>query len=199
MQLSLDYDGNSNQKINPPSFMIKSIDTLSRSLGHLSTQLTTLAVNLNQMSPDIFYFSELAIRARTEPIHWPNLTNLHIMTGFATAAGGYSMRRADTSLPRPQIVTQHGHESWSDSDLWDEEQRLEHEFGNEPIYQYRVRPKPAYFDSLAVKIARAAICMPKLNALSLDIPSYNAEYHSHYGYQHWGFHFRSGNHARHGR
>jgi hypothetical protein len=130
---------------------------------------------------------------------WPSLTDFHIVTGFEMSTGKYSMRGADRSFPRPPIHEEADHEWSSDSDDWDEEDRLEHEHGNTPIYGFRIRPEVAYFDTLAISIARAAICMPKLNALSLEILSRHCESNTPGGYHGWGFHFRSGNDARNGR
>jgi hypothetical protein len=200
VQLSLDYDTNKNEKVNPPHFLTNGIDTLSRALGHFSTQLTSLAISLNQISPDLFWDLEIPFPASARPILWPSLTNFHIVTGLETSAGTYSLRGADRSFPYPPIHLQMDHDWTSDSDDWDDEARLEHELGNEPIYGFRIRPKPAYFNTLALSIARAAVCMPKLAALSLEILShYYCEPYNEGRYHGWGFHFRSGNAAKTGR
>jgi len=65
------------------------------------------------------------------------------------------------------------------------------EFADLPCQHFRVRPEPEYFDILAVSIARAATCMPKLLAMTFHMTAANMERHSDYAG--WGFHFREWN------
>jgi hypothetical protein len=191
VQLSLDYEGNMNEHVKPLHFLTNRIDTLSRALGHLSTQLTSLAICLNHISPDLFWDPKIPFPASSRPILWPSLFDFHIVTGLETSAGEYSLLGADRSLPYPRITLQADHDWVSDSEDWDDEDRLRHELGNEPIHGFRIRPNPAYFDTLAVSIARAAACMPKLAALSFEILSIYCEDHQWGDYYGWGIHFRS--------
>jgi hypothetical protein len=199
VQLSLDYEGNMNEHVKPLHFLTNRIDTLSRALSHLSTQLTSLAICLNHISPDLFWDPAIPFPASSRPVLWPSLFSFHIVTGLETSAGEYSLRGADRALPYPRITLQADHDWVSDSEDWDDEDRLRHELGNEPIHGFRIRPNPAYFDTLAISIARAAACMPRLAALSLEVLSIFFETYR-VGYYHGcGFHFRSGNDAKTGR
>jgi len=116
VQLSLDYESNINERVKPPQFLTNGIDTLSRAVGHLSTQLTSLAITLNQISPDLFWDPKIPFPASARPVLWPSLFYFHIITGLEISAGEYSMRGANRSFPYPPIHLQVDHDWTSDSD-----------------------------------------------------------------------------------
>lgn len=189
IKLFLPFDSNSNHQVHPPSFLTDGVDTLSRAINHLSTNLSKLTICVNQISADLFWiaFSKLTL--------WPNLTDMHVWTAFETADGGYWMRGSDPNLPHHPFVWDYDRFEERDSDDdYEESDRLQRYAGNGPYRLFRDRPKPDRFDTLAISIARAASCMPKLKSITLEISARNENAID--DYQGWGFVFRSGEDAR---
>src|SRR3954471_12248500 len=84
--LALNFQGNSDHSVEPFSFLVGDEDILSTSLRLLSTNLTTLAVTVNHISPSLFWDAKIPF-SDSQSILWPNLRILDVRTGFETADG----------------------------------------------------------------------------------------------------------------
>ena len=104
---------------------------------------------------------------------WPNLRILDISTGLERASGDYWLRPS-TDFPH------HERYDWPDryyrttdddedyADVTDSDRERWRAVGNWPPCRFLTRPEPAFFDELAMSIASAVNCMPKLEYLDLE-------------------------------
>lgn len=119
---------------------------------------------------------------------WPNLEEVYIITGLEHAAGGYWLRPSDEDLV---AFDYYDDRSASSSPVCcDEDERLMRLFGNYRMCNYRDRPDPSHFDSLAMNIARAISSMPKLQNFTLQFRS-SLRFEDEGFFAGWGFCFRS--------
>lgn len=119
---------------------------------------------------------------------WPYLKEVYIVTGIENAEGGYWLRPSDKSIPwwRYEDENLDGMTPWT----WDEDRRLNAIFGNYPSCMHLDRPDPRQFDALAISIARAVSCMPKLRSFTLQFISERCPDLPYY-HRGWGFFLRS--------
>lgn len=200
---SLEFQAIVNHEVAPPNFLLGGEDILSTSLHLLSTNLTTLAVTVNHITASLFW-NEKIIFPKTGAVLWPNLSILDIRTGFETADGKYWMRPAST------FPAQLPNSNYEDEDE-DEDEHLEYygdfyhlgkSLGLWPLRLFRMRPEPELFNELAISIARAASCMPKLKYMNFEFDSLNRNQSERFRYKHfltyegWAFYFRANNEAR---
>lgn len=115
------------------------------------------------------------------------------------------MRSADTFPENTRHIDHYwdsegyqGSEPYSDA----EEEFRDEESGNWTVHYFRIRPVPELFDTLAISIARAISCMPKLGYLDPEFsvahrrPN-DGDFYDHFKiYQGWASYFRSGNDAK---
>jgi hypothetical protein len=192
-----------NQAVEPEEFLVSGVDNLSRALRQMSRHLTKLFLNVNQTSSELFWPSSVSF-PDSDTDFWPNMEILDVRTGQETALGDYWLRELagfpndyDRSYWDEQS-SYHGSEPYSDA----EEERIDREIGMWPVRLYRVRPEPESFTALANSIARAALCMPKLAYMNMELDGshrINAGggwYKNFKSYRGWSFYFRSGNKAR---
>lgn len=109
------------------------------------------------------------------------------------------MRSAD-NFPA-QLPTYYDESGPGSEDLSDDELLYE-ELGYCPARLFRQRPEPEVFDELAINIARAVACMPKLTYINMEFSAFhrdsntNGAFEHFKGYEGWAFYFRSTNNAR---
>lgn len=121
---------------------------------------------MNHLSPELFWPSSIPfLNANT--VKWPNLEVLDVRTGQETAAGSYWFRPS-AGFPDDFDLSCWDSNSGDDSDTYSdiEEENRGRLLGMWPIRLYRVRPEPELFNALAVSIARAAYCMPKVKHIN---------------------------------
>jgi hypothetical protein len=169
---SLEFQGILNHEIEPPNFLLRGEDILSTSLHLLSTNLTTFAVTVNHITTSLFW-SKKVLFPNTGTVLWPNLSVLDIRTGFQTADGKYWMRLASTFPAQlPDSIYQDEDED-EDLETHDECYLLGKFLGYWPLRLFRIRPEPELFNELAISIARAAVCMPKLKYMNFEFDSFH--------------------------
>lgn len=218
LYLNLEFRGIMNHHVQPPSLLIDNQDHLSRSLRHVSTHLTTLALRIGELSPSLFWAPDETLMDLCATI-WPNLRILDIGTGLERASGDYWLRPS-TDYPDherynwPDDRYYRHSSSDDDEDVTDADRERWRAVGNWPPRRFLTRPEPAFFDELAMSIARAVTHMPKLEYLDLE---FNAEHqgrthgeptffghHSRgpnppttfHQYEGWSFYYRASNDAR---
>ncbi|KAF2446369.1 hypothetical protein P171DRAFT_430528 [Karstenula rhodostoma CBS 690.94] len=195
-ELRLPFKYSMNHDVHPPSLHQNGEDILSKSLHTLLTNLVTLSINVNQLTPTLFWDPSI----RTSGVLCPNLKSLHVDSGFETACGQYIMRRPDNLLfSRPAYMEDEDEDLlYPDSELGipDPDVQLDYELGDYPTAITRVRPKPVYFDELSISVAQAATHMPRLQSITIEFVSHFTDRGDWTGYHGWGFAFRAGAEAR---
>ena len=196
---SLEFQAIVNHEIEPPNFLSGGEDILSTSLHLLSTNLTTLAVTVNHITTSLFW-NEKILFPKNGAVLWPNLSVLDIRTGFETADGKYWMRPASTfpaELPSSNYEDEDEHIGY-----YGECYHLGKSLGLWPLRLFRIRPEPELFNELAISIARAAACMPKLKYMNFEFDSLHRIGSDRFRYKHfltyegWAFYFRANNESR---
>ena len=200
--IDLDFSSNCNEAAAPAEFLTNGIDVPSGAIRQLSTHLTTLAINLNHISPALFWDPGNPFTRSSSQAFWPNLTTLDIRAGLETAAGDYCMQGVENyTLPNSYSYSDSDSDSDSDPDLVTCTHReyrfrpFDRSAGDLPYRSFRFRPETEYFDTLAVSIARAAFHMPKLMSISLYMTSAKSPFHDRSNHRHSGLFFRAGNGA----
>lgn len=192
------------------------MDCLSRSIRHVSAHLTTLAIRISFISAAMFWDSDASPATSLVP-SWPNLRILDISTGLERPSGDYWLRPA-ANYPEHELYHWTALEALYpdyDNDEDNDDSERYRAAGAWPARRFLTRPEPAFFDELAISMARAVTCMPKLEYLDLE---FNASHqgdlepdviHFHRGsghkgglqctfhqYEGWTFYFRASNKAR---
>jgi hypothetical protein len=188
-----------------------------RSLQDVLTHLTTLALRLGELSPSLFWVPDAAIIDLCATL-WPNLRILDISTGLERASGDYWLRPS-TNYPDHERYDwpddrYYGHVSDDPEDITDADRERWRAIGEWPPRRFLTRPEPAFFDELAMSIARAATHMPRLEYMDLEFNAKHqgrthgeATFLGHFGrtggvpttfhqYQGWSLYYRAFNSAR---
>jgi hypothetical protein len=90
----------------------------------------------------------------------------------------------------------------TDSEDFTDDQLFDQGLGYWPCRLFRIRPEPKLFNELALNIAHAANCMPKLAYFNLEFTALhraedqNGTFENFETYEGWAFYFRSGNEAK---
>lgn len=151
---------------------------------------------------------------------WPNLRILDISTGLERASGDYWLRPS-TDFPHHERYDwpddanyRRFYDDDDDVDVTDADRERWRAVGNWPSRLFLTRPEPAFFDELAMSIASAVNCMPKLEYLDLEFnaahqgrthgeATFLGRHQRHAGfrntyhqYEGWSFYYRASNDAR---
>jgi len=162
---------------------------MSLGLREASYSLTTLVLEIGQLSPELFWPANENSSSHHTLFARPHLQHLAVTTSVETAAGRFCLLGADSRYPHPltqmdpDTLASPGEdltpEDWADLD--DPEEVRDRDTGQYPIRSFRIRPEHGYFDSLAISIAKAASCMPKLRSLTWVLDSLNGRLGSRSG------------------
>ena len=200
MDIQLPFVSNFNQDKRPPNLFSGGTDLLSRSLREASRNLTSLALQVSQLSPELFWpaHNDESPIGDTLFFAWQNLKNLAVSSSIETAAGNYCLLPADPRYPHPEPQLDQDEygspgESLHSEDLEDLEdsERQDRETGQHPVRLFRIRPDHGFFNDLAISVARAASRMPKLESLTLVLSAPNSDTVD--GYRGYALYFRIGN------